>query len=1096
MVSPPLHRSGAAASTIVSTVRPHLTNRSPHHRQPTLEEVQSGIAEAPENALGIIEAANGRECAYGWHTKRYQTQYHPVEVERVVAVTEYVDRMVPHPVPDPEVERQLIKTQEELEALKNAFPRPKDDSADKAKDKHSQKALIAKLRDRMAKKDEQIKDLQAALLRNFGLAKDLSDQSCPEIVETKKDQMRLWQHKVVLLQEVMRHKEEYIQEITQSTIDQSTGVLKLQRETHEILQAERLENHAAWEHVQTLEKRAAVLEKEAVLVSSLRAKLRASEVAVEEMRQQLEDKDDVIDALEEQFRQTTYDEAANLTRDEVLVRMTQLRFKIGIKNAHALRQSGEIFALRQRVSALETEGIRLKEDSAEDRADAHKLRQKLDSTKAKLAAMRRDLLSSSAPVRPIVMPQPVYDDARRLMEAPSAPRTRPLTEQDIVAAFSLFDASLQGELPGWDMPLYLRCLGFTADDAFVGKLVANYRKHHGTLSLEEFRDVLLEVQNEYSPMKLSAESLLGHWQEASRRRVEASKLAKRKKSGMLEEDSESESEEAVHKNVTAVSIRAAPMGSGDIEAAFSLFDYEECGEIAAEVCGTLCHTLGLIRTTSDLEALNVIIAREFSGNLNLAEWTDLVQYCQGMQPNFVRRRVLEHKPPRETIYPKAFPKAGRVHPLSERETETSFRLFDVDKSGLLPGHQIPTYLACLGLVCSGPEFTAMLVTQYKADLTQKVGFSYFCRMVRFVQKHLEFFNPVPRPPRVRTRGSDAQEARREEPLAAPPQRNLSQGLRKDAKSTLAPPSRPNTAVYSPRTRRPGEYPPWMMPAAVPAQVGAGDKQEEEEEEVVVSAQAAGPQGLGVPAAEEQLESMRFKQKTEGNDFTAEAEKEKEKDSKALTQSMILETFNTYSRQFNCPQVMMMTGSRALALPHVALAVRSLGFVGVTKRFLEQIWPYDRKRDAVKQQGGGAGDELVLDEAEFVRLVYNIERYGTERDLSLARRPKRVNRHLAGGALRDDDVAWVFRLLDDDQKSFLTGKDFRTLLTLLGFTLQDEPEIQNVLVTYDACRPSRSSREHNIFELQDCLEVVGRLTAKPLSTLKDTNFSNSMATWLC
>ena len=1066
--------------------------RSPSSRQKLHHEVQAEVRADPPNALSLIEAANGRECAHGWHQRRYQTQYLPVEVERVVPVTEYVDRLVPHPVPDPAVEQQLLKAQEELDALRSALPR-RQDGASLHHDKYSLKAQNQKLKARLLKKDEQVNDLQVALLKNFGLAKELSDQSCPEAVETRKDQQRLLQGKVVALQEVLRHKEEYIQEVTQAMIDTSSGVLKIQRETQEVLQAERNENNAAWDKARALEERAAGLEREVVVVAQLRSQLRESNAAREELRQQLEDKDDVIDALEEQFRQTTYDEAANLSRDEVLVRMTQLRFKIGIKNAHALRQNAEIFKLREQVKRQAEDVTRYETENTEQRADAQKLRHKIDSLKVQVASMRRDLLSASAPVRPIVMPQPVYDDTRRLLEAPTAPRTRPLTEQDIVAAFSLFDASVQGELPAWDMPLFLRCLGFTSEDTFVNRLTAEYRKNHGTHSLEEFRDVLLSVQQEYQPMKMSTENLLGQWQEASRRRVDANKRRDRKKKGLAagDSDSGSDSEEEVHRHVTAVSIRAQPMSSADIEAAFNLFDHEECGEVDHKITGTLVHSLGLVRTAADLEALNVIISKEFSGTLNLDEWTDLVQYCQGVQPNFVRRRVLEHKPPRDTLYPRAFPKAGRVHPLSERETETAFRLFDVDRSGLLPGHQVPTYLACLGLVCSGPEFTALLVTQYKADLTQKVGFAYFCRMVRFVQQHLDFFAPSPKRPKVRTKGSDAQEARREDPILAPPQRNLSIGLggpNRSPASTRVAPSRPNTAVYSPRTRRPGEYPPWMVPSAVPAQVETIEK----------DTPARSPADIASPQTPE-LETMRFAQTAEANDFTPQ-DKAATLGGRAavdgtLGQSEMLRAFNFYAQHFNCPQVSMVTGSKALALQHVVLAVRSLGFAGVTRRFLEQVWPYERKKEAVLSQGGGAGDELILNESEFLRLVKNVERYGTERDAARMCLPKRVNRHLAGGALCEQDVASVFTLLDDDGKSFLTGKDFRAMLTLLGFTLQDEPEIQNVLVLYDTRRPSRSSREHNIFELHDCIEVIRLLTMKPLNVNRDTLHQANAASWL-
>ena len=43
------------------------------------------------------------------------------------------------------------------------------------------------------------------------MAKELSDETCPEIVNIRKEQLRLCQSKTVFLQEVLRNKEEYIQ---------------------------------------------------------------------------------------------------------------------------------------------------------------------------------------------------------------------------------------------------------------------------------------------------------------------------------------------------------------------------------------------------------------------------------------------------------------------------------------------------------------------------------------------------------------------------------------------------------------------------------------------------------------------------------------------------------------------------------------------------------------------------------------------------------------------------------------------------------------------------------------------------------------------
>ena len=92
------------------------------HLCPADGAVQAAVRADPSNALSIIEEANNKECPYNWHVKRHQTQYVPIEVERKVAVKEYVDRPVSHPVPDPEVERQLQRTREELDALRATIP--------------------------------------------------------------------------------------------------------------------------------------------------------------------------------------------------------------------------------------------------------------------------------------------------------------------------------------------------------------------------------------------------------------------------------------------------------------------------------------------------------------------------------------------------------------------------------------------------------------------------------------------------------------------------------------------------------------------------------------------------------------------------------------------------------------------------------------------------------------------------------------------------------------------------------------------------------------------------------------------------------------
>ena len=96
-------------------------------------------------------------------------------------------------------------------------------------------------------------------------------------------------------------------------------------------------------------------------------------------------------------------------------------------------------------------------------------------------------------------------------------------------------------------------------------------------------------------------------------------------------------------------MRAVQMSTSDIEESFALFDHDCSGCLDQRQIGPLVHAMGLVRTKADLEALNVIIMSEFSGTLNAVEWSDVVQYCQGVQPNFVRRRVLEKKPPKQGL---------------------------------------------------------------------------------------------------------------------------------------------------------------------------------------------------------------------------------------------------------------------------------------------------------------------------------------------------------------------------------------------------------------------------------------------------------------
>eukprot|EP01060_Flectonema_neradi_P035713 TRINITY_DN6649_c0_g1_i1.p1 TRINITY_DN6649_c0_g1~~TRINITY_DN6649_c0_g1_i1.p1 ORF type:complete len:670 (+),score=164.88 TRINITY_DN6649_c0_g1_i1:67-2010(+) len=611
------------------------------------DQVQAAVRADPANALSIIEEANSKDCPYNWHVKRHQTQYVPIEVERKVAVKEYVDRPVSHPVPDPEVERQLQRTREELDALRATIPGLQKEQDGSLKDRLNLKAINEKLREKIRKKDEHLSDLQTALLRNFSMAKELSDETSPEIVNIRKEQLRLCQSKTVFLQEVLRHKEEYIQEVTQALVDCCTAMLRTQKETQEVLKTEKVESVAAWEEARRLENRARDLEQELTIVPRIKGELRESQLYVEELRRQLDDKDDVIDALEEQFRQSALDEAADLSRDEILVRMTQLRFRIGLKNAKELQSKSKILKLQGELRTEKEALARSNETIEKQDEKITNLQANVDSLQIQLAQLRRDLLAASAPVRPIIMPAPVYDDERRLLEAPSAARAQALTEQDIVAAFGLFDSGTQGELPGWDMPLYLRVLGFNSSDPYIRKVTSEYRHNHGTLSLEEFRDVILDAQKEYQPLKMSTGNLLGQWQEASRRRVEAHKRREdRKKDRSYDEDSDEDSD-PINRNIAAISMRATPMTTSDIEESFSLFDHDCSGCLDQRQIGPLVHAMGLVRTKADLEALNVIIMSEFSGTLNAVEWSDVVQYCQGIQPNFVRRRVLEKKLPKQ-----------------------------------------------------------------------------------------------------------------------------------------------------------------------------------------------------------------------------------------------------------------------------------------------------------------------------------------------------------------------------------------------------------------------------------------------------------------
>ncbi|KAJ9446951.1 hypothetical protein DIPPA_32802 [Diplonema papillatum] len=1134
----------------------------------TPANVRKAVATDPTNALSIIEEANGRACAHGWHRIRYPTQYYPVEVEKVVSVTEYVDRAVSFPVPDPAVEAQLQCAQEELDQLRLRAKQGNAPAEGEAtRDRLSYRAINAKLKQKLSKKDEQISDLQAALLRNFALVKEVSDESSPELARVRKEQMQLLRSKVSHLQEILRRKEEYIQEVTQALLDSSTATLRTQRETQEVLRMERLASAARWNEAKELEKRAESLENELMVIPALRSELTESTALIEELKQHIADKDDVIDALEEQFRQTTADEAADLTRDQVLVRMTQLRFKIGLKNAAALRAKAEIFNLTEKTKALEAALSRASALEEGRVSEVSRLSVANEALEVQLAGLRRDLLAASAPVRPLVMPPPIYDDALRLMEAPTAPRTRPMTEQDIVAAFGLFDSTVQGELPAWDMPLFFRVLGFTSDDPTVSRLSAQYRDDSGTLSLEEFRDVILSVQKEYEAMKLSTESLLGQWQEASRRRIEAGKRRARKKrdktrdaaAGGGEEDADVDSDsigsdtsghrtdaggDKLHRAIGSVSLRAVPMTSADVDDSFSLFDYDRSGEICREKAATLIHCLGLVRTTSDLDALCILVSREYSHTLSAHEWSDLIAYCQGARPNFVRNTTLEHKPPKAMIYPPRYPRAHRAHPLSERELRTAFRLFDVDASGLLPGYQVPTYLECLGLVPSGPELTALLVTQYKADLTQRVHHDYFCKLIMFVQSHLEFFDPPAEPPPVKRPGAaSALDARKQQPIMAPayqhapaphaPHHSAAAAAATSGKvlpsslqgsptlwsskpqgqpppkpspkppqsgSTRVPPSRCSTVGYSPRTRRPGEYPPWMIPTKLPLQVGdaGGETPPHRSQHPLPAAPPPQPPGSKFEAKQEKQMANAFARR-----LAAKEEASHQSDSPlgspvsnsprvlpgsaepaaaaAPGQTEILTAFHAFSKLFASPHTAVSRApSLALSQYGALLAVRALGYCGVTHRFLEQIWPREAKEQAAYLRGDG----LAVNENEFVGLVRNLARFGAHRAAEKAGLPKTVNRHLSGGALRDRDVQWVFSLVDCDGKEFVSGRELRTMLTLMGFALHDEPEIQNVLLAYDAQRPSRTAREHNIYELQDCKHVIAKLTAKPAREIRE------------
>ena len=219
-------------------------------------------------------------------------------------------------------------------------------------------------------------------------------------------------------------------------------MLRTQKETQEVLKTEKVESVAAWEEARRLENRTRDLEQELTVVPRIKGELRESRLFIEELRRQLDDKDDVIDALEEQFRQSALDEAADLSRDEILVRMTQLRFRIGLKNAKELQSKSKILKLQGELRT-EKEAVARADTTIEKQNEAlGVLQANVDSLQIQLAQLRRDLLAASAPVRPIIMPAPVYDDERRLLEAPSASRAQALTEQDIVAAFGLFDSGM------------------------------------------------------------------------------------------------------------------------------------------------------------------------------------------------------------------------------------------------------------------------------------------------------------------------------------------------------------------------------------------------------------------------------------------------------------------------------------------------------------------------------------------------------------------------------------------------------------------------------------------------------------------------------
>jgi len=368
-------------------------------RQPLPDEVRDAVRSDPSNALAIIQEASGKECPYGWHTINHATQYVPIEVEREVTVVKVETRPEPYPVPDPAVEFRLRTTEKELERLKAQPTVVQKDERGRKRDKLSLKAQNERLQSRLQKKEENIRDLRLALHRNLAVAKELSDQGRPELVEVRKETERLLREKVVHLQDTLRRKEDYIQEVTQALIDCSTYALRIQQEVQETLRIESVESAAAWGETRRLEEKNRSLEQQLRRVGELEDEVQQERSKACNLSKQLKDTQDVFEALEAQWKQEqTNDERQDgLTREQRLVRMTKVRSDFARKSRELIDKCAELHRNQQQLRTTQEQLEASRKECTEHRAEVDRLRLTVEQLNHQMAELRREVLLLPSP---------------------------------------------------------------------------------------------------------------------------------------------------------------------------------------------------------------------------------------------------------------------------------------------------------------------------------------------------------------------------------------------------------------------------------------------------------------------------------------------------------------------------------------------------------------------------------------------------------------------------------------------------------------------------------------------------------------------------